>query len=160
MGDNELTDMHKKEIVYKMYENYKNDFPSVNEISPREAMKLFAYGRTVFVDVRKPAEIKISKLPGAVTKKTFLKNLLSYKNRTIVAYCTISYRSGKFAMEMAEKGISIYNLKGGLLAWVLEGGKVYDTKGETKRAHVYGKKWNYLPKGYKPVMFGFFERYF
>jgi len=61
---------------------------------------------------------------------------------------------------MSNKGIDIYNLKGGLLAWLLEGGKVYDTNGETKRVHVYGKKWNYLPRGYEPVFFSFFEKYF
>jgi hypothetical protein len=29
---------------------------------------------------------------------------------------------------------------------------------ETKRVHVYGEKWNYLPEGYEAVMFGFFGK--
>ena len=45
----------------------------------------------------------------------------------------------------------IYNLRGGLLAWVLDGKKVYDTKGETRKIHVYGKRWNYPPSGYESI---------
>ncbi|MDY6990458.1 MAG: hypothetical protein SWQ30_20645 [Thermodesulfobacteriota bacterium] len=34
-----------------------------------------------------------------------------------------------------------------MLAWVREGGKIHDAKGETKCVHVYWKEWNYLPEG-------------
>jgi sodium/bile acid cotransporter 7 len=105
--------------------------------------------------------MNISMLPGAVTRKAFLKNPGRYRGRLIVAYCTIGLRSGRFAMETAEKGIEIRNLRGGLLAWVLEGGNVYDAQGAvTKRIHVYGKKWDYPPEGYESVRLGFFERLF
>jgi sodium/bile acid cotransporter 7 len=43
------------------------------------------------------------------------------------------------------------NLRGGLLAWVHAGGKVYDANGETRRIHVYGRKWNLAPNGYDAV---------
>jgi rhodanese-related sulfurtransferase len=160
LTDSELTDAQKKEIVYQMYADYKKDFPGVKDISPLEAMKLMKEGRVVFVDTRSPAEMKVSMLPNAVTKDEFLKDPSKYKDQTVVGYCTISYRSGLFAEEMARKGIMIYNLSGGLLAWVLEGGKVYDANGETKRIHVYDEKWNYPPKGYESVMFGFWDKYF
>ena len=156
----ELTDARKKEIVYQMYADYKKDFPSVHDISPREAMRLMKTADMLFVDVRKPAEMNVSMLPNAITKEEFLKNPSKYKDVRIVAYCTISYRSGIFAKEMEKKGIRINNLAGGLLAWVLEGGKIYDAHGESKRIHVYGQKWNYPPRGYEPVMFNFFEKYF
>lgn len=158
--DIKLTDAHKKEIVYRMYNEYKREFPSVKDLSPPEAMKRMKTGRIIFVDLRKPKEMKTSMLPGAVTKKDFLTHLPQYENFTVVAYCTISYRSGKFVVDMGKKGISAYNLKGGILAWVLEGGKVYNSHGETKQVHVYADEWNYLPEGYEPVLFGFFEKYF
>ena len=160
LGDSELTDAQKKKIVYQMYADYKKDFPGVKDISPLEAMKLMKQGRLVFVDTRSPAEMKVSMLPNAVTKDEFLKDPSKYKDRTVVGYCTISYRSGLFAEKMSKKGIMIYNLSGGLLAWVLEGGKVYDANGETKRIHVYDEEWNYPPKGYESVMFGFWDKYF
>ncbi len=156
----DLTDAQQKEIVYKMYEDYRKEFPSVNDISPCEAMKLMKTGRVLFVDTRKPTEMKVSMLPNAMTRKAFLKSPSRYEDSTVIAYCTISYRSGNFAGKMSQKGIEVYNLRGGLLAWVFEGGKVYDTNGETKRVHVYGKEWNYLPEGYEPVFFGFFQKYF
>ncbi|MCG6879856.1 MAG: rhodanese-like domain-containing protein [Deltaproteobacteria bacterium] len=159
-SDASLTDQQKKEVVYKMYDDYKRDFPGVREISPKKAMKEMANGKIVFVDTRKPSEMAVSMLPGAISQAEFLKDPRKYGDKRIVAYCTISYRSGIFAREMAEKGIEIYNLRGGLLAWVLEGGKVYDAKGETKRINVYGKEWDYPPEGYESVYLGFFEKHF
>ena len=160
MSGPSLTDLQKKNIVYKMYDDYKKEFPTVNDISPRDAMNAMADGRVIFVDTRKPAEMKLSMLPGAVKKDIFVQDHLKYQGYRIIAYCTISYRSGLFAAEMAKKGVRIENLRGGVLAWVFEGGRVYDSAGVTKRVHIYGKKWNYLPMGYEPVMFGFFDRFF
>ena len=155
-----LTDQQKKVIVYGMYEDYRKEFPEVKEISPREAMKEIAQGQILFVDTRKPAEMVVSMLPGAITLDAFFKDREKFKDRRIVVYCTISYRSGELAREMANNGLEIFNLRGGLLAWVLEGGKVYDAKGETKQINVYDNKWDYPPEGYKSVRLGFFERYF
>ena len=158
--DAEMTAEEKKNTVYKMYEEYKKEFLSVADMTPQKAMRLMEEGRVLFVDVRKPAEMKVSKLPYSVTKEVFIKNPAKFKHKTIVSYCTISYRSGKFAMDMEKKGIRVYNLKGGVLAWVLEGGKVFDANGQTNRVHVYDEKWNYLPEGYEAVVFGLFERWF
>ncbi len=158
--DAELTEEEKKKAVYKMYEEYKKEFSSVGDMIPQKAMSLMEEGRVLFVDVRKPAEIKVSMLPGAISKKEYLKAPIKFKNKTVVAYCTIGYRSGKFAEEMTNKGILVYNLKGGVLVWVLEAGKVFDASGESKRVHVYGEKWNYLPEGYEAVVFGLLERWF
>ena len=153
-------DSEKKQTVYEMYEVYKEEFPTVRDMTPQEAMNLMAKGHVVFVDVRKPAERAVSRLPYSVTEEEFKKSPTEFGGKTIVAHCTISYRSGKFALNMEEKGIRVYNLRGGILAWVFEGGKVFDENGETNRVHVYGEKWNYLPEGYEAVKFGFFEKYF
>jgi sodium/bile acid cotransporter 7 len=161
MGDNSLSDAQKKEHVYAMYADYKKDFPAVTDISPQQAMALLKKDEIVFVDTRKPAEMKVSMLPHAITQNEFLKHPEKYAVKTVVGYCTMSYRSGVFAREMAEKGMTIRNLEGGILAWTLEGGKVYDENGEvTNRIHVYGKKWNYAPAGYKAVMFSLWEQMF
>lgn len=157
----EPTDAGKKKIVYQMYADYKNkDFPTVTDISPQQVMELMQTGQVVFVDTRKAAEMNVSMLPKALTQTEFLQNPLKYKGLTVIGYCTIGYRSGLFAREMETKGITVYNLAGGIVAWVLEGGNVFDANGETRRVHVYGQKWNYLPDGYEPVMFGFLEKYF
>jgi len=160
-ADPGLTDAEKKAIVYRMYADYKKEFPSVADITPGEAMALVKTGPVLFVDTRSAPEMAVSTLPGAVSEAQFRAHTASYRNHTIIAYCTISYRSGKFAEEMAGKGIAVRNLTGGILAWTLEGGKVYDGRGEqTRRIHVYGKKWDFPPAGYESVAFGFWDRWF
>jgi sodium/bile acid cotransporter 7 len=158
-GDRQLSDAEKKGVVYRLYAGYKKEFPAVKDISPQRAMELMNQNMVVFVDTRKPAEIAVSKLPGAVSKPDFLSDPDRYQNMTIVAYCTISYRSGVFAREMSKQGITVMNLQGGILAWILEGGKVYGKSGEVvKRVHVYGDKWDYVPAGYESVKFGLWQQ--
>jgi sodium/bile acid cotransporter 7 len=160
-GDKPLSNDQKKEIVYRLYETYKEkDFPRVDDISPRDAMALVATQTAVFVDVRKHSEMEVSTLPGAISKKQFTGDPDRYSDKTVIAYCTISYRSGLFAREMTSSGFPVYNLRGGILAWTLEGGKVFDAEGETRRIHVYGDEWDYAPAGYETVTLGFFERLF
>ncbi|MDM8537996.1 rhodanese-like domain-containing protein [Desulfobacterales bacterium HSG17] len=114
-------------------------------------MTLMQDKKAVFMDTRKSKEMKVSMLPGAITQDTFLNNTEKYKDHTVIAYCTISYRSGKIAEKLAEKGINIYNLTGGILAWVHEKGRIFDKNGETRRVHVYGKKWDLLPDDYESL---------
>lgn len=155
------TDDQKKEVVYRMYEEYKNkDFPRVNSISPNEGMALLQVHRVVFVDIRKSDEMEVSTLPGAITQDHYVDNIDSYRDKTVVVYCTIGQRSGFFAREQAADGKAVYNLEGGILAWTLEGGKVYDANGEVKRIHVYGDKWDYAPEGYETESFGLLKRIF
>ncbi|MBU1161682.1 MAG: rhodanese-like domain-containing protein, partial [Proteobacteria bacterium] len=100
-------------------------------------------------------------VPCAISKQDYLSHPEQYKDKTAVCYCTISKRSCIFAREMARQGITVVNLKGGILAWVLEGGKVYDKSGkEVKQVHVYGDKWNYAPAGYEIVKFSLWDQLF
>ncbi len=154
-------DAARKDAVYRMYGEYKRDFPSVRDISPIEARKRFDQGGVVFVDTRKPAEMAVSALPGAVTQGEFTKHPERFFGKTVIAYCTISYRSGLFARDLAHRGIEVLNLKGGILAWILEGGQVNDAQGNpTRRVHVYGDKWDFAPSGWESVKFSFWEQMF
>jgi sodium/bile acid cotransporter 7 len=148
-----LTDSQKREKVYAMYAGYRENFPDVADISPAGAMALHQEGKVVFVDTRTPEERAVSTLPEAVSAETFRENPNRFSDRVVVAYCTISYRSGLFAREMAQRDPPIRNLRGGMLAWALEGGKLYRDGEETRRMHVYGKKWDYPPEGYESVRF-------
>jgi rhodanese-related sulfurtransferase len=151
LSSNQITDAEKRQKIEAMYKGYKQKFPEVQDISPREAMKLAEGGKVVFIDVRQTKEQAISMLPGAIPDKEFLKNPDKYKDYVKIAYCTISYRSGKFAQKLRKDHIIVYNLQGGLLAWVHDGGKVYHNGAESKRIHVYGPKWNLGPAGYEAI---------
>lgn len=149
-----LPDEEKRKKVVEMYEDYKrSSFPDIEDIAPQEALKLLDQGNVLFVDIRSHNEQEISTLPNAITEEEFRQDPNAYADRVIIGYCTISYRSGLFAREFKEKGIRVLNLKGGLLGWVHEGGKVYDRKGETKLVHVYGKKWDLAPNEYETRFF-------
>lgn len=157
-GEPAMTNAQKKEAIRKMYLGYQKNFPKVADISGEKAKRLFQQKQVIFVDTRKPAEQAISMLPDAVTQEMVLKDSSLIEGKTAVAYCTIGYRSGVWAEKMAQRGIQVTNLAGGILGWVHAGGKVYGTQGETKRIHIFGKAWDYAPKGYETVAFGFFEQ--
>ncbi len=160
-GDKDLSDAAKREAVYRMYADYKSDFPDVADISPTRAMARFNTGGAVFVDIRKPEEMAVSRLPGAISKQAFLDHPDRYANDTVIAYCTIGYRSGVFAREMSGQGVEIVNLQGSILGWVLEGGPVVDAEGRpTRRVHVYGDKWDYAPAGWESVKFNLLQQVF
>jgi sodium/bile acid cotransporter 7 len=149
-GD-DMSDAERLAKVEELYRGYKKEFPGVQDIEPAEAMRLLQEGRALFVDVRAEKEQNVSMLPSTVTEKEFLKDPGRFRDHILIGYCTISYRSGKLAVSFEARGITLLNLKGGLLAWVHAGGKVYDRTGETTRIHVYGREWDLGPKGYTAV---------
>jgi sodium/bile acid cotransporter 7 len=146
-----MSDDARRARVQAMYRDYQREFADVQDIAPAEAMALFDAGRALFVDVRGEKEQDVSMLPGAVTEQEFLSRPERYRDMVVIGYCTISYRSGKLAARLKARGIAMLNLEGGLLAWVHAGGKVFDRTGETRRIHVYCRKWDLGPQSYHPV---------
>jgi sodium/bile acid cotransporter 7 len=134
-----------------MYVDYQKTFPEVPDMDPRQAMPLVNKNKIVFIDVRESEEQQVSMIPEAITASAYLENSEKYKDYLKIAYCTIAYRSGKFAQKLKDRGITIVNMRGGILAWVHDGGKVYDEHGKTNRIHVYGRRWDLAPEKYEAV---------
>ena len=151
LSADDLDDRERRQKVEDMYDDYKKEFLSVPDITPQEVMTLKSKSKAVLIDIREPDEQQISMLPGAITEEEFVSDPAKYEDAVKVVYCTISYRSGKFAQKLQKKNIMTYNLRGGILGWVHAGGKVYDQNGETQRIHVYGRKWNLGPKRFQAV---------
>ncbi|MGE4233087.1 MAG: rhodanese-like domain-containing protein [Bacteriovoracia bacterium] len=135
--------------IEEMFSGYQKEFPDVPVITEVKAAALLNSMDSVFVDVRSPAEQKVSMIPGAVTQADFERNGKNYKQFKVIAYCTIGYRSGLFAAKLKKRGYDVYNLKGGILAWVNGNHQIRDEAGTTRRVHVYGAKWNLLPDSYE-----------
>ncbi|MEO6094625.1 MAG: rhodanese-like domain-containing protein [Fibrobacteria bacterium] len=113
----------------------------------------------VLVDVRKTGEQQVSMLPHALTTAQFAETFRHGipKGKRLVVYCTIGYRSGRYAEELAKQGIKAENLEGGVLAWSFAGGKflMQDGNGgwtETNRIHVYDAEWNIVHPDYRAVL--------
>lgn len=112
----------------------------------------------VLLDIRQPGEQAVSMIPKAITTVEFAERFKKGipKAKRIVVYCTIGFRSGKYAMELAGQGIRAENLEGGVLAWSHTGGpfEVRNQAGlatPTKRVHVFDKGWNFLHPDYQAV---------
>ena len=133
-----------------LYRKYAQEFPHVREIGVRELQQR-QWRELVLVDVRSPEEIAVSFIPGAITKKEFEGNLTRYRDTTVVVYCTIGYRSGKYAQKLQQQGIEVFNLSGSLLAWSHIEGKLINATGTTKQIHVFDRQWQLTAEGYEPV---------
>jgi len=142
---------NKQQIVKSMGEATAKQFSSVNHLTIEELEKLDS-SKYILLDVRSAPERKVSMLPKAITQSMYEENPSLYKDKIIIAYCTIGYRSSKYAMKLQNKGIKVYNLKESILGWASRKKPLYDKNGkETKRVHVYSDAWNFLPEGYTGV---------
>ncbi len=146
-----VTDAEKRQAIDKMVSEFRGNFPDVVEMDSNRAMELMKDKKVVFIDVRRPNEQEVSMLPGAITHETYLENQDKYNDYLKISYCTIGYRSGRFAQMMHQNGTAMYNLHGGMLGWLHDGGKVYDKNGQSFRIHVYGRPWKLAPEGYEEV---------
>lgn len=142
---------NKQQIVKSMGESTARQFSSVQHLTIEELEKLNSENY-ILVDVRSAPEQKVSMLPNAITQKKFEENPSLYKDKIIVAYCTIGYRSSMFAVKLQTQRQKVYNLKESILGWAARKKPLFDQKGkETKKVHVYSDAWNLLPEGYTGV---------
>ena len=146
-----LTDAARKQKIDELYGNYKREFPNVADFSADQTMKLMDRIKIILVDIREPEEREVSMIPGAIMEREFFNNSSAYQNNIVVAYCTIGSRSDKLAKKFKKKGISMFNLSGGILAWLHAGGIVHKDGKPVKRVHVYSKKWDLAPAAIESV---------
>jgi sodium/bile acid cotransporter 7 len=139
-------------LIDSMYAEYREGFPGIGEISAEELIELLGTEELVLVDVREPVERAVSIIPGSISREEFESSKDGYRDKTIVVHCTIGYRSGVYAKELASEGIEARNLAGSILSWTHAGGDVVTLGGvKTKRVHVYGATWDLLPEGFEAV---------
>jgi rhodanese-related sulfurtransferase len=103
----------------------------------------------LLLDARTPDEYNVSHLRGAhraLTKDEALKVLAKApKNRSIVVYCSVGYRSAKLASQLQKAGFTkVYNLEGGIFAWKNAGRTVYKNDRPTNAVHPYSDEWGAL----------------
>lgn len=149
-----------------------NQFPKCPVISTEELSGLMGETKTseklaiILVDVRTKEERDVSMIPSAIDIDEFEKLLNSnpdkYKEILIVPYCTVGYRSGKYATSLIENhGLKNVRNGEGIILW---------TYGETvlvkkdlgsmkvvKIVHTFGSAWDLAAEGYSTVQFGMFN---
>ncbi|MHC4948210.1 MAG: rhodanese-like domain-containing protein [Planctomycetota bacterium] len=141
----------RRRNIDTLYDKVRRGFAGINEVSVDELPALRRERDVILVDVRTPEEQAVSMIPGAITARAFEANEAEHAGRTVVAYCTIGGRSGRYTQELAARGWDAYNLKGAILAWTHADGPLEDAGGPTRRVHVHGKKFDQVAEGYEPV---------
>lgn len=127
-------------------------YQEVPWISLKDFLYKYKQEKWVIVDVRSQAEQNVSIIPNAINADKFESEHDQFKNHNILVYCTAGCRSGAYTQLLNKNGFKAFNLKGGVLAWALEGKPFITLKGKkTYQVHVYGKKWNALPPNYKAI---------
>jgi rhodanese-related sulfurtransferase len=107
------------------------DSAVIKQVSPDEAEKLVAANagdrNFVVLDIRTPGEYRDGHFHGAVLinyhSSDFRDRLAALdKSRTYFMYCRSGNRSGRALAMMREMGFTrVYELRGGILAWVSSG---------------------------------------
>jgi len=140
-----------EELAGVCYETYP-DAPwlSLSEFSRRSEQEEW-----IIVDVRPQREQNVSTIPGALNDKEFkarIKNRTGERGKQILVYCTAGCRSARYARKLQKQGFKAFNLRGGILAWALDGRMFVTPGGEfVRRAHVCTREWNVLPPDYEAV---------
>lgn len=148
-GD-QFTDEEFDEMVEKMTKG------SVPDLSVEELREKLTSG-IVLLDTRERQEFDVSHIAGAkwVGYKDFdLEKVTGLPpDTTIVTYCSVGYRSERVAEQLQKAGFQkVYNLKGGIFAWVNKGNAVVDTLGHpVRKVHGYNRKWSHWLRGVEVV---------
>ena len=103
----------------------------------------------MLLDVRTPAEWKVSHLPGArrvnpqANAKTAASGLA--KDALIVTYCAVGYRSGAMAHRLRAAGYTqVQNLEGSIFQWANEHRPLVHGDERVSRVHPYDSFWGRL----------------
>lgn len=141
-----------RETLERMMDENRREFPGADEMNVDQVDELIKQERCVLVDVRTEAERKVSMIPGAISAAEFERAVNAHAGKNVVCYCTIGYRSAKYAQAMKQRGVSLSSFNGSIIAWCQAGHKLTTPDGrDTTRVHVYGPKWNLLPPEYQAV---------
>lgn len=105
----------------------------------------------VLVDVRSEEEVKVSVIPGAITKAQYERDQAKYKDIEVIPYCTVGGRSGAYAKKLAKEGVKVKNYKGSILKWVDAELPLVTLDGKpTNRVHTYSDRYK-VPSKYEQV---------
>ncbi len=132
----------------------RREFPQVSQMSVGELQSILDDkdgARPLILDVREPNEFAVSHLTGAQqaanTEQALSLLATTEKDRLIVAYCSVGYRSSRLAKALGDRGFTnVHNLEGSIFEWANQGHAVYRGKTEVKEVHPYNDDWGQLLK--------------
>lgn len=130
----------------------RSEFPDVRRISTGAVAQWLddaSRRAPLLLDVRTRAEYDVSHLVAArhVEPNAPASAINERKDRAIVTYCSVGYRSGAFAKKLAEAGFTnVVNLEGSIFRWANEGRPVFRGARKVNEVHPYNRTWGMLLK--------------
>lgn len=104
----------------------------------------------LILDARSEVEYALSHLKQAKRIDPYhpnLDGLCEFKDKPIVVYCSVGYRSASVAQELGKAGfLHVYNLEGSIFQWANEDRPVFKNSSPTKLIHPYNSRWGRLLK--------------
>jgi rhodanese-related sulfurtransferase len=106
------------------------------------------FNNYIFLDAREIEEYNISHIPQAryIGYNSFdIKSIKDIpKNKQIIVYCSIGYRSEKIGEKLMKAGyLHVYNLYGSIFEWANRSLPLLDKSGKrTNLVHTYNKQWS------------------
>lgn len=130
----------------------RSRFPEITQIST-DSLDAWLGDSTkqqpVLLDVRASDEFAVSHLPGALRIDPASADLSVFdsldREMSMVAYCSVGYRSAEMVMRLQEAGFkNVSNLKGSIFKWANEGRPVYRDGERVWEVHPYDRMWGRL----------------
>ncbi|TAK33316.1 MAG: rhodanese-like domain-containing protein [Myxococcaceae bacterium] len=129
-------------------------FPEVRRIDAgalAAAMSVGGATAPLLLDTRTEAEFAVSHLRGALRldpSRPLRAQVGDRRERPIVVYCSVGYRSAIVARSLAQVGVrDVQNLDGGIFAWANEGRAVFRNGEPVREVHPYDAVWGVLLRG-------------
>jgi rhodanese-related sulfurtransferase len=129
-----------------------NLYPKVEQIDAEElAARRKSERPPIVLDVRGAEEYEVSHLEGAVRAETLEEARVALagvsRDRPVVTYCSVGYRSSKLGQELIEAGWeNVSNLEGSIFAWANQGRPVVRDGKQVHEVHPYNERWGRLLK--------------
>ena len=146
-----LVAVYGREAAWKLVDRkVRHDFPDVTPTGPEPLARWLADPRReapVLLDVRTRAEYDVSHLPGAIHVEPGADpaTVNVPRDRPIVTYCSVGYRSAAMAEQLRAAGFrDVVNLEGSIFRWANEGRPLERDGHPAETVHPYNPTWGML----------------
>lgn len=126
------------------------EFPDVPRMQTSELAEELNNSKKIkplLLDVRTKAEFAVSHLAGStrIEPGADVTNLALPKDRPIVTYCSVGYRSAAMAKKLRAAGYAhVTNLEGSIFRWANENRPLVHDNQPTDKVHPYNELWGML----------------
>ena len=130
----------------------RHDFPTVRRIDSQQLAQWLGDAHRVqpaLLDVRTKEEYDVSHIHGAqrVEPGSSVTLIAIPREKPIVTYCSVGYRSAAFAKTLQDAGFKdVQNLTGSIFDWANKGFPIERQGQPVKKVHPYNNRWGSLLK--------------